>query len=129
VLLGEWAVMLAAMTGVEVESIDWKVKSDTRASWEGKCRMGSAADALGKAGDFAQALGIQRERIQPVQLEDLEVKMNTRGENGSRGLGMLSDAGRWEMKGPLVFSVEEIDFRSSVSAKFGVAIDEKTGKK
>ena len=122
VLLAEWAVMLAAMTGVIVESIDWIVKEDTRAALESKCRMASAANALGKAGDFAQALGFERSRVQPLQLKDSEVKMNARGENGSSGLGMLGDLRGWDVKRPLVFVEELVDFKHSVDAKFVVDI-------
>ena len=125
VLLAEWAVMLAAMKSVKVENINWTVKKETKALLKGKSRRASAADALGKAGDFAQALGIERERVQPLELKDSEVGMHARGNNGSGGLGMLGDLGGWEVKGPLVFAVEEISFNHRIDAKFAVESPER----
>ncbi|GAA2223266.1 SIMPL domain-containing protein [Herbiconiux moechotypicola] len=58
--LSEWIDVVAARDGVTVEGVDWSLTPDSDAALRQEARKGAVADAVAKAGEYADALGLRQ---------------------------------------------------------------------
>lgn len=66
--LSEWIDVVAIREGIAVDGIEWMLAPDTDAALQKEVRRHAVADALAKAGEYAEALGLAS--VVPLSISD-----------------------------------------------------------
>ena len=64
--LSEWVTDLALVDGVSIDWIEWSLSHDRRAEAERSARIAAVADAVARAADYAEALGLRTPTLAAV---------------------------------------------------------------
>ena len=114
-VLAAWVTEVAQRDGVAVDWIEWSLSHDRRPEAERAARVAAVADAVARAGDYAEALGLAMPTLQAVWEPGLRP-----GGTGSGGFGFARAATMAKGGGDAVFDLSpaDIEVTAEISADF-----------
>ena len=113
--LGPFATKLAALQHVKIHSVEWTLTQATRRQYDSELRKQAAADALQRAKDYAEALGVPN--VKPIEISEGQI-YNESGfsaypRGGVGGAQLFGQPRALQMQTANVGSEVEQDFSSS----------------
>jgi uncharacterized protein YggE len=107
---------VAVEPGVTVEWIEWSLSHDRRPEVEKAVRVAAIADAVTRAGDYAEALGLGRPTLQSV----FEPGLRPGAPGGGSPFGLARAVATFSSGGPVAFDLhpDDIEVTAEVSADF-----------
>ncbi|VXB88431.1 SIMPL domain-containing protein [Frigoribacterium sp. 9N] len=114
--LASWVGDVAVEPGVTVEWIEWSLSHDRRPEVEKAVRVAAIADAVTRAGDYAEALGLGRPTLQSV----FEPGLRPGAPGGGSPFGLARAVATFSSGGPVTFDLypDDIEVTAEVSADF-----------
>jgi len=114
--LASWVGDVAVEPGVTVEWIEWSLSHDRRPEVEKAVRVAAIADAVTRAGDYAEALGLGRPTLQSV----FEPGLRPGAPGGGSPFGLARAVATFSSGGPVAFDLhpDDIEVTAEVSADF-----------
>ncbi|WP_277960157.1 SIMPL domain-containing protein [Frigoribacterium faeni] len=114
--LASWVGEVAVEPGVTVEWIEWSLSHDRRPEVEKAVRVAAIADAVTRAGDYAEALGLGRPTLQSV----FEPGLRPGAPGGGSPFGLARAVATFSSGGPVAFDLhpDDIEVTAEVSADF-----------
>ncbi|GGE85700.1 hypothetical protein GCM10011313_05210 [Mycetocola zhadangensis] len=106
--VGAWTDTAAAMDGVTIAGIDWKITDLTRQELEGRCSRDAVANAAAKASVYASALGLGD--VRPIEISEPAA---SQPEYGAVSRMVMASAGD-----PTEFAPKHIRIAVQVNARF-----------
>lgn len=132
--LGAFATRLSNSQHVKIKNIDWALTEPTKKAFESELRKMAAKDALQRARDYAEALGLTT--VKPIELDEQPISpyFGSRFDNRPRKMKQMArtaSAGLYSSSVPtdedddegqnfedVFFQPEEVKMQASVSMKF-----------
>jgi uncharacterized protein YggE len=118
--LADWVGELAHVEGVTIEGVEWSLGHARRAEVEQDARLAAVADAVARASDYADALGLGAPELQAVYEPGLRP-----GEGGAGGVPFrasrsLMAGSTLDDSGSVVFDLQpdDIEVTATISADF-----------
>lgn len=114
--LASWVGEVAVEPGVTVEWIEWSLSHDRRPEVEKAVRVAAIADAVTRAGDYAEALGLGQPTLQSV----FEPGLRPGAPGGGSPFGLARAVATFSSGGPVAFDLhpDDIEVTAEVSADF-----------
>jgi uncharacterized protein YggE len=114
--LASWVGDVALEPGVTVEWIEWSLSHARRPEVEKAARVAAIADAVTRAGDYAEALGLGQPALQSV----FEPGLRPGAPGGGSPFGLARAAATFSSGGPTMFDLhpDDIEVTAEVSADF-----------
>jgi len=114
--LASWVGDVAVEPGVTLEWIEWSLSHDRRPEVEKAVRVAAIADAVTRAGDYAEALGLGRPTLQSV----FEPGLRPGAPGGGSPFGLARAVATFSSGGPVAFDLhpDDIEVTAEVSADF-----------
>lgn len=118
-LLGTWDSTLCNTPNAKIDEIKWTLTDATEKRLKTQARKMCTDDAMHKARDFAEALGLDRTAARAVELVDQGLSTSTTGDGGHHGMGGKHASSRDSNRqgGNFVYANEEIRLQSNVTIK------------
>jgi uncharacterized protein YggE len=118
--LADWVGELAHVEGVTIEGVEWSLGHARRAEVEQDARLAAVADAVARASDYADALGLGAPELQAVYEPGLRP-----GEGGAGGVPFMASrslmaGSTLDDSGSVVFDLQpdDIEVTATISADF-----------
>jgi len=118
--LADWVGELAHVEGVTIEGVEWSLGHARRAEVEQDARLAAVADAVARASDYADALGLGAPELQAVYEPGLRP-----GEGGAGGVPFMASRSMMagssvDASGSVVFDLQpdDIEITATISADF-----------
>jgi len=114
--LSSWVSELARVEGVSVDALEWSLSHDSRLEAERAARVAAVADAVTRAEDYAEALGLP----QPVLVAVFEPGLRPGSGGGAQTFGLARAAMSASSGGDGGFDLApaDIEVRAEISADF-----------
>lgn len=114
--LATWVGDVAVEPGVSIEWVEWSLSHARRPEVEKAVRVAAIADAVGRAGDYAEALGLGQPTLQSV----FEPGLRPGASGGTSPFGLARAAATFSTGGPTTFDLhpDDIEVSAEVSADF-----------
>lgn len=114
--LASWVGDVALEPGVGIEWIEWSLSHARRPEVEKAVRVAAIADAVTRAGDYAEALGLGRPTLQSV----FEPGLRPGAPGGGSPFGLARAVATFSSGGPVAFDLhpDDIEVTAEVSADF-----------
>jgi uncharacterized protein YggE len=114
--LASWVGDVALEPGVTVEWVEWSLSHARRPEVEKAVRVAAVADAVTRAGDYAEALGLGRPTLQSV----FEPGLRPGAPGGGSPFGLARAVATFSSGGPVTFDLhpDDIEVSAEVSADF-----------
>jgi len=121
--LADWVGELAHVEGVSIDGIEWSLGHARRAEVEQDARLAAVADAVARASDYADALGLGSPVLQAVYEPGLRPGEGGAGGAGHLGFGSsrsLMAASMLDDGGSVVYDLHpaDIEVTATISADF-----------
>lgn len=114
--LATWVGDVAVEPGVTIEWIEWSLSHVRRPEVEKAVRVAAIADAVSRADDYAEALGLGQPTLQSV----FEPGLRPGASGGGSPFGLARAAATFSTGGPTTFDLhpDDIEVTAEVSADF-----------
>ncbi|NRD26598.1 SIMPL domain-containing protein [Frigoribacterium sp. VKM Ac-2836] len=114
--LASWVGDVALEPGVDIEWVEWSLSHARRPEVEKAVRVAAIADAVTRAGDYAEALGLGRPTLQSV----FEPGLRPGAPGGGSPFGLARAAATFSSGGSTTFDLhpDDIEVSAEVSADF-----------
>jgi uncharacterized protein YggE len=114
--LASWVGDVALEPGVTVEWVEWSLSHARRPEVEKAVRVAAIADAVTRAGDYAEALGLGQPTLQSV----FEPGLRPGAPGGGSPFGLARAVATFSSSDPVTFDLhpDDIEVSAEVSADF-----------